>query len=227
MTADRIIVEKDGQRLARLAYERLIDLILSGQIKGGEMIQERRLAERLGVSRSPIREALILLEGEGILTRQSGGLLQVKQFTVTDYVQTLQVRRLLEPEAARNAAGRIPAAVLSDLRSKLQALRSLADKPQGLEPEDGYHRRVDDDLHDAILHRCGNALMATIVRDLRRKTRMFDLRRLPERFVQTCDEHERLLETLEAGDSDAAAEAMIAHLDAVFQSIVTRIGDLY
>ena len=227
MTADRIIVEKDGQRLARLAYERLIDLILSGQIKGGEMIQERRLAERLGVSRSPIREALILLEGEGILTRQSGGLLQVKQFTVTDYVQSLQVRRLLEPEAARNAAGRIPAAVLSDLRTKLAALRNFADDPQGLEPEDGDHRRIDDDLHDAVLHRCGNALLAGIVRDLRRKTRMFDLRRLPERFVQTCDEHERLLETLEAGDGDAAAAAMIAHLDAVFQSIVTRIGDLY
>lgn len=227
MTTDRIVVEKDGQRLARLAYERLIDLILSGQIKGGELIQERRLADRLGVSRSPIREALILLEGEGILTRQSGGLLQVKQFTVTDYVQSLQIRRLLEPEAARHAAGRIPPGTLVMLREKLRALRDFADHPQGLEPEDGDHRRVDDELHNAILDHCGNALMVDIVRDLRRKTRMFDLRRLPERFDQTCDEHELLLDTLESGDGDAAAAAMVAHLDAVFQSIVTRIGELY
>ncbi|WP_366655956.1 GntR family transcriptional regulator [Fodinicurvata sp. EGI_FJ10296] len=227
MTTDRIVVEKDGQRLARLAYERLIDLILSGQIKGGETIQERRLADRLGVSRSPIREALILLEGEGILTRQSGGLLQVKQFTVTDYVQSLQIRRLLEPEAARQAVGRIPPATLADLRTKLQALRDFADRPQGLEPEDGDHRRIDDDLHNTILDHCGNALMADIVRDVRRKTRMFDLRRLPERFVQTCNEHEHLLDTLERSDGDAAAAAMTAHLDAVFQSIVTRIGELY
>jgi DNA-binding GntR family transcriptional regulator len=227
VTTDRITVEKDGQRLAKLAYERLIDLILSNQIKGGELIQERRLAERLGVSRSPIREALLLLEGEGILTRQGGGLLQVKQFTVTDYVQSLQVRRLLEPEAARQATGRVPPFVLSELRVKLGNLRNFASEPQGLEPEDGDHRRVDDDLHNAILDHCGNSLMASIVRDLRRKTRMFDLRRLPERFIETCNEHERILEALESGDGAAATSAMTSHIDAVFQSIVNRIGELY
>lgn len=227
MITDRITVEKDGQRLARLAYERLIDLILSNQIKGGELIQERRLADRLGVSRSPIREALLLLEGEGILTRQSGGLLQVKQFTVTDYVQSLQVRRLLEPEAARQAAGRVPPIVISELRVKLRNLRRSASDPKGLEPEDGDHRRVDDELHNAILDHCGNSLMSGIVQDLRRKTRMFDLRRLPERFIETCDEHERILLALERGDASAATSAMASHLDAVFQSIVTRIGQLY
>ncbi|MCX7342340.1 MAG: GntR family transcriptional regulator [Hyphomicrobiales bacterium] len=211
-------------RLALQAYEKILDLIMSGTLKPGALIQERKLAEHLAMSRTPLRDALLMLEGEGLLVRQQGRGLQVKLLALEDFMENLYIRRQLEPEAARAAAGRIPDAVLADLAGRLDGL--IGEARSGTAPDRALAREVDNDLHDLIADAAGNRQMAAIVRNLRRQTVMFDLRSVPERLEATCAEHLALVAALRQGAGDAAADAMRRHLDGVRQSIVRRLAGL-
>lgn len=211
-----------SKRLAQQAYEKILELILSGEAKPGEMLTERRLAETLDMSRTPIRDALLMLESEGLLRRHGSRGLQVKQMRIEDYMEVLQIRLLLEPEAARLAAGHVPAETLADLRKRLQDLIDGAEKGAS-RPDRETVRAVDDGLHGAIADMAGNAHLAQIIHSLRRQTQIFDLRSIPERLTLTCQEHLVLIDCLEQGKSKEAAEAMREHLEHVRASIIRRL----
>src|SRR5258708_17508145 len=104
-----------GQR----AYDRLLGILLSGELRANDVIMERRLAEKLGISRTPLREAIRRLEGEKLLRRQKGGAIVVCPMSIEDFLNILSVRRLLEGEAARKAAGRVSVEELSDFRDRI------------------------------------------------------------------------------------------------------------
>jgi DNA-binding GntR family transcriptional regulator len=216
---------RENKRLSTFAYERVLDMIVSGQIKAGSIIRERQLAEVLQVSRTPLRDALLMLEGEGLLVRHEPRMLQVKYMTAEDYVQNLHVRRLLETEAARLATGRMDPDLLVQLRARLVMLMERAE-PRDLPIDRGEHHLIDDELHDGIAGAAGNPQMAKIIRDLRRKTRMFDLRRMPERFIGSCREHVTLIDAMLRNNPDDAAAAMAEHIDQVKRSIIERVGSL-
>jgi DNA-binding GntR family transcriptional regulator len=210
------------KRLALQAYEQVLDMIMSGHVKPGTLIQERRLADHLQMSRTPLRDGLLMLESEGLLVRQGSRGLQVRLMNVAEFVDTLAIRRLLEPEAARIAAGRIPAETVASLSARLEALLAQAGSTKA--PARNEVRSVDDALHGAISEAAGNPQMAAIIRTLRRQTQMFDLRSMPERFESTCREHLAILLALEAADGAEAANAMRTHLDCVRQSIIDRLA---
>ncbi|WP_321449661.1 GntR family transcriptional regulator [uncultured Cohaesibacter sp.] len=211
-----------SKRLAQQAYEKILELILSGEAEPGEMLTERRLAETLDMSRTPIRDALLMLESEGLLKRHGSRGLQVKQMRIEDYMEVLQIRLLLEPEAARLAAGHLSAETISDLRKRLHDLIDGAEKG-ATRPDREAVRAVDDGLHGAIANMAGNAHLAQIIHSLRRQTQIFDLRSIPERLTSTCQEHLALIDLLEQGKSEEAAEAMREHLDHVRASIIRRL----
>lgn len=210
------------RRLALQAYEKILDLILSGQARPGTLIHERRLAEMLDMSRTPVRDALLMLEGEGLLVRQGARGLQIKQMRVEDFMEALQIRLLLEPEAARMAAGRIAEPELTALAARLAAL--VADAAAGCPVDREEVRSVDDTLHGLIADAVGNAQMSTIIRTLRRQTQIFDLKNMPERLQDTCQEHLAIVRALCDGDPARSAQAMKLHLGNVRQSIVTRLA---
>jgi DNA-binding GntR family transcriptional regulator len=216
-----MLMETD-KRLALQAYEQILNLILSGQAEPGVMVTERRLADTLNMSRTPIRDALLMLEGEGLLIRQGSRGLQVKQTRVEDYMDALQVRQMLEPEAARLAAGRMPVDELDQLSEALNAL--IDDARHGkTKPERSSVRDVDDRLHGGIGDAAGNPQLAQIIRTLRRQTQIFDLRSVPERLETTCQEHLDIVGALRDGRGDDAAKAMRQHLDQVRDSIIRRL----
>lgn len=208
------------KRLALQAYEQVLDLIMSGAMKPGELIQERRLAEHLRMSRTPLRDGLLMLEGEGLLVRQGARGLQVRFMNVAEFIDNLAIRRLLEPEAARVAAGRIPGEGLAGIAVRLEALLASSHTP----PERADVRALDNDLHAAISDAAGNPQMAGIIRTLRRQTLMFDLRSVPERLPATCREHLAIVQALAEARGDEAADAMRTHLDCVRQSIIDRLA---
>lgn len=210
------------KRLAQQAYGQVLDLIMSGRLAPGTLIQERRLAEHLAMSRTPLRDALLMLEGEGLLVRRERRVLQVKFLDLEEFMENLSIRRLLEPEAARIAAGRLPASLLGDLAHRFADLLEAARSGAGAERADV--RSVDDALHSAIAEAAGNRQMATIIQGLRRQTLMFDLKSVPERLEATCHEHAAIVAALAAGKGDAAAEAMRQHLDGVRASIIHRLS---
>ncbi|HEY0569732.1 MAG TPA: GntR family transcriptional regulator [Xanthobacteraceae bacterium] len=206
--------------LSDQAYCRLRDMILTGELPGNTPLQERRLAEALEISRTPIREALSRLESEGMVIRQGGRFPVVRQWTVQQYIEVLNVRRVLEMEAAGLAAGRVPAADAARVQTAIHELM-LAPKPNAAQ-----HWSCDDMVHSLVSEGCGNGVLAELVRDLRRRTRMFDFTMLPERFKPGCLEHLEILDAVTKGEAARARTLMANHIDNVKSSILSKLQQL-
>jgi len=201
-------------------YQTLLDQIVSRRIPAGEVLEERRLADELDVSRTPLRAAMNRLLGEGMLERLSNGSIVVRSFGVTDLLELLQIRSLLESEAAAMATGRIPAEPLEGLRTRLQALLNAQT------PDEKSDWEVDNALHDLVAAYCGNRNLASMITATRRQVRMCDVERLPQRQVQAREEHLAIVQGLLSGDSARARQAMAAHLESVRRSYVNSLGYL-
>lgn len=123
----------------------------------------------------------------------------VKEFSIRELIETLHVRRPLEAEAARLAAGWVPGEALGVIEDGIKALLAAADPcPQ----QDWY---IDSQLHQALAHYNGNALLMQYIERLRLKTRMFNMRQVPERFIKGHQEHLAIIAALRAKDAEGAA----------------------
>lgn len=214
-TADETPKER---ALGNLAYEAVLDLLVSGGLHPGDPIQERALAAQLGFSRTPLREALHRLEGERLLERGANSRLFVRQVTVQEILEALHVRRLLEPDAASRAAGQIPQSELERLRRRVEELLARN------EPGNPEHQVLDADLHGVICKYCDNEMLAGIIAEVRRKTRMFSLKRLERRLGPVCHEHLAMIAALERGDGAEAARQTAEHIDNIRASILEKLA---
>jgi DNA-binding GntR family transcriptional regulator len=211
---------ESAKSLSNQAYERILDMMLSGELLGGTILQERRLAEALSISRTPTREALGRLENEGLVTRQFGRLLTVRELTVQEFIEILNVRKLLEVEAAGMAVNNVPADRAQEVRRAIDALIN-AD-----EPTVAQHWAVDDMVHGLVGEFSGNQTLANLIRDLRRRTHMFDMRRIPNRFRASCQEHLALVDAVERGDAETARRVAGTHIENVKLSIIDKLKTL-
>lgn len=217
------MLKTSEERLALNAYEQILQMVLSGEAAHGQMINERRLADMLGISRTPVRDALLMLEAEGLLVRQGTRGLQIRQMRIEEYMDALHIRQILEPEVARLAQGRISREVLQAIRDQLVEL--VDSKPStGERPDREKVRAVDDLLHGSLAKAAGNPQLADIIRTVRRRTQIFDLRSIPQRFDETCAEHLAIIDALLEGDAQKASEAMRNHLDNVQGSILQTLA---
>jgi DNA-binding GntR family transcriptional regulator len=198
-------------------YERLVDLLIRGELQPGDVIVERRIAERLDASRTPVREALGRLEAEGLVFKQPNRGVTVSPFSTEAFVELLNVRQLLESEAARRAAGRLTPARIAAIRARLE---EAAAKPS---PTLAEIWEADDLLHGEIAEAAGNSLMAGMIRDLRRRTHVFNAYRNPDMSSFSFEANEALLDAVESGDAERAREAMSQHLEAVKTAIINRL----
>ncbi len=201
-------------------YQALLDLILARELPSGSVLQERRLALRLGVSRTPVREALNRLETEGMASRDAGRILVVRGLSTRGVIEALNVRRVLEGEATALATGRIPEA---DLDAVEAAIARLMEKAVPSVDEDW---EIDNLLHGAIAAHSGNALLARLIGDLRLKTHMFNVERIPERFPTGHREHLEIVAALRAKDRDRARALVEAHVDNVKKSIIAMLSSI-
>jgi DNA-binding GntR family transcriptional regulator len=209
------LVSETGGLVERL-HGQLHEMLLMHEIPLGQPLSERQLSARLGVSRTPLREALRRLEGEGFIERRNG-VLEVKRIMLEEFVDLLKIRRLLEVEAAGAAAGTIEAGKIADLRAKLAALLT-AEKP-----ENRQRIELDLDLHRAICDHCGNRSMADMIEQLRRKSMLFVRPAAPQNFREAIRDHARLIDALADGDAAKAREAMADHIDDVLNNVLSRL----
>ena len=192
------------------------------QIQPGDLLNERRLAEMLDMSRTPARDALLILKGEGLLLRQGQRGLQVRRIQVDDFLDALQVRLLLEPAVALMAAGKVAGDILDALEDDLKAVLNNAGLT-GTDVDREQTRRIDEHLHGVITSIAGNPKLSSIVLELRRLTQFFDLESLLERVTDTCNEHMEIIAALRMGDGERAARTITFHLDQVRASIIARL----
>ena len=194
--------------------EQIMDRILTGDLQPNQTLLERPLSVALGVSRTPLREALRQLEGERFVGRRDDGILFVQGITVQDFLEVLRIRSLLEADAARAACGQVSIDELILLRKRLVSNRDAE------VPDLEEHKHIDDALHGLIAKAGGGRLMSAMIADLKLRTRMFSMDRIPSRFKPVCEEHLALIDALFAGNPDAAVAASQAHLASIRESII-------
>lgn len=195
-----------GQYLSGQAYRTVSDMIRRRELKGGDVIVEVRLAEAIGISRTPLREALQRLEGEGLLVKQAGRSFAVRHVGLAEYLQSLKVREILEGEAAALAVGRINPDSLKAARAEIENLIGQVD----------YHTQAhwqsDDNVHGLIIDACGNPVMGQMIKELRTTTRLFEIARLADRIEPDNEEHLEIIAALEASDPKQARRAAQNHI---------------
>ena len=203
-----------------VAYDFLLDRIIGGQLPGGTIIEERALTEELGLSRTPLREALGRLEGEGYLVRQ-GRKLVVHTITERDFIEILHLRKVLEAEAVSLATPRLVPAQIAALREALTELEPPAT------PSPQQRRAVDDLLHGTIAAASGNRRLAAAIEDLRQKTRAISIRLLEEAGYPIVDfnEHMAILHAIELRNPEQARFAMLAHIESARANILRKLAE--
>ena len=206
------------ETLGGSAFKRLKAMILDGSLEPGMRLSEKKFAELLGVSRTPVREAIGQLISEGLAIRTVGGTPVVNRISLNDIMEILHVRSLLECEAARKAA--LSNASTVELLSIRDEVSSFLAGPR---PEPVVHSALDMRLHGLIAQMAGSRLLIDLIEGLKIKTRMYDQGSIPERFEPGCHEHLAIIDAILTRDATDAAEAMKLHLKNVRESIISHL----
>ncbi len=201
--------EREKPSISEGAYQHLRSRIFAGELPPGTLLTERRLADALGASRTPLRTAINRLEGEGLIERTAGGGFIVRRVALDELMEILSIRRLLVSEAAALAAERMPAAQVQAL---LTATPQIAANPQ----IDVEHYWTDDDtFHRDVARGSGKLLLARMIEELRGRARMCHVKTMDRQFAAQAAEHMDILQALAAHDGAGARHATEAHIDCV------------
>lgn len=214
----RLVFDPGHEALSAHIHRRLTELIRNRILGGGYVIIEQRLAEQMGVSRTPLREALQRLEGEGMIEKNSSRSYTVRKVGLQEYMQSLKMRLLIEPESAALAAGRIPVERLKAVREEIEALHLIA----GNHTE--AHWDSDDRLHRLFGEYCGNAVMFDITERLRITTRLYEISDMRQRVDSDLVDHSAILDGLANEDEEAARSAVAAHIRNLISYALGQIG---
>jgi DNA-binding GntR family transcriptional regulator len=192
---------------AKSVYGRLREEIVSGAIVPGSPLREIALAERYGVSRTPVREALRRLEQDRLLVPGSRGM-EVRAIDPHEVVQIYDLRVLLEAEAAGQAAHARRTADLLRLEGLLSRDRGLTD------PDDPTRIRTNLEFHAAIWQATHNAVLVDLLERLTTHLVHAPHSTLAgDRWRHALDEHAHILEAIRAGDEGAARELAGGHMN--------------
>jgi DNA-binding GntR family transcriptional regulator len=190
--------------------------IMSLRIPPDTRISIDSLARELGVSQTPIREALSMLEAIGLVTKKHfAGYCSAPQLNRRQLDELYEVRLLVEPYAAGKAAERMDANDLARLVALARSMEPGASRTS-------YDRFADQDseLHDLIAHGSGNRIIVESLSRLHIHLHVFRLRFHSEVTTEAYAEHERLVEALMARDAAGAERAMRAHIERSYERLM-------
>jgi DNA-binding GntR family transcriptional regulator len=198
-----------ASRSADEIRETLEQRIVEGEFTDGERLDEVKLATRFGVSRTPLREALRMLAGSGLveLVPRRGAF--VRHPGVVELVEMFEVMAELEAMCGRHAARRISPGALAELSVAARACELAMEKQ---DPDAYYHR--NEEFHQLIYRAAGNSFLAAEAIRLQKRLRPFRRMQLRARgrMAQSMKEHAAILKALEAGDGDLAAAGLRGHV---------------
>lgn len=207
-----------SQSLSTLAYERLRQEIIELRRPPGQRLVERELATELEISRIPLREALKLLEAEGlvVIVPRQGSM--VAPFTAADVRHLYDVRESLEALAATLAARHRDAGGLAAAQAQLVAAREAMTR--------GDHGAVADanaSFHEVVIGMSGNPLLQALMQPLNARVRwLFHLAQGPDQVDHLCREHEEIHEAIAAGEAERAGRLSAEHVRATREPSLAR-----
>jgi DNA-binding GntR family transcriptional regulator len=204
----------DANGAVETAYRFIRQAIVSGDLKSGETLQESRLASRIGVSRTPVREALSRLSNEGLVVLERYRRGQVASFSRADVAEIFRLRAKLEGHGARRAALRITDAAIAHLEAVEAEMEEHFERL-------GWHKHLarfdelNNDFHATIAQAADSPRLERILAsslELPASIFNFYTEPLDERTRRTHRQHREIIDALKSRNAEWAEAAMSAHL---------------
>ena len=215
-------LRRDGSRKTRdmtwTVYSSLRESILNGALPPGESLSQVQLASQLGVSRGPLREAVRMLQREGLVEAEVNRRGRVSSFSIDDLEQLYAMRIVHESLAIRINVPRFAKRDIDALRGCLRRMEALA----------GHDLRqwqgVDREFHFTLLAHAGDRLMRTIreLYDHADRYRWLYIKGVPRALSIAADEHKAILEACVDGDAAVAAAQLARHLARTALTVLTH-----
>jgi len=203
LTFDRLPALRDR------VYDRLRTAIINGRMAPGTTLLQEQLAEQMGVSRTPIRDALDRLASEGLVTRSAGGRVNVAELSFQELSEKYTVRSVLEGLALRLAAERMNDRQLEELARILRKMREAVEQNDAPSVTE-----YGADFHDTIIASCGNEFLIQTLQSLNDSIRRY--RRvaatIPGRAMETMHEHQQVYSALQSGETETAQQLIQEHI---------------
>lgn len=208
------------RRLRDTAYVRLKDAIQHAALQPGQPLSETYLSKILGISRTPVREALQQLAQEGLVQVIPGRAVTVAAPSVQNVLNLIHVRSVLEPEVVRLVAEIAPVAVIESLRATLVKMQRAAEANDRV-----AWSRADTEWHETLGRACPNSLLAELTLQMRNRAHAISIdgQTSQSRLITCTTEHQRVVEAIAAHDTRAAEEAMRQHIFELRESMFRRL----
>ncbi len=222
MSTTLLIDENDQVRLSDKIHQLLLERILSGVMQAGDIVAEKKLALELGVSRSPVHDALRDLIKDGFLQQAKNRRPVVCRLSSADVFDIFEIRILLEGEASYKAATRMDRITLAELRKGANFLFEIEKDQTWLE----HWAQYDDHFHLCIAKASGSKrLMQDIIRH-RLSHRALNIQaESPYSFSNSLQEHIEVLDALDNRDPSQARTAMQNHIRESQALFVNKFSD--
>jgi len=195
---------------------RVRDMIIEGALAPGARIYEEQLAKTLGVSRTPMREALKTLASEGLIELAAARGAVVKRFSPKDVRDMLDVLAVLEPFAARLACKGASDEQIAELRALHDRMAALFKARNRLE-----YYKLNQDFHSGVLRLSGNAALQSA--HLAIQSRLKRIRYIgnsePRKWKDAMAEHDEMIRRLEARDGDGLAAVLARHMEHTWERV--------
>ncbi len=206
--------------LRDVVFNTLRQAILTGELKPGERLMEIHLANKLGVSRTPIREAIRKLELEGLVTMIPRRGAEVAQITEKSMNDVLEVRRALDALCVELACERITPEDTERLKLACEAFETAV-KTRDIK----QIARADVELHDIIVQATGNQRLIQLINNLSEQMYRYRFEYIKDISQHQCliDEHRMIYEAIVKNDKEAASQAAHVHIDNQKKAIIAQI----
>lgn len=208
----------DSPPLRELAYDSIRDAILDGSLAAGQRIKERDVASQMGISTTPVKEALRRLEQEGLIVSQPRRGAVVAELALTSVEEIVAIRARLESLAAKFAASRATEDELVELRAHLAKMGQLTNSSSDLAALEAANAH----FHDLVRGAARNVFLNRFVAALEPFDRSVRHQALADRAEarRGFAEHSAVLEAIEGRDGDQAAEVMLRHISRSAEFVV-------
>ena len=211
---------EQSETLQNQAYERIKALLINGQLEFDEVYSANHFAEILGVSRTPVREALLQLTGEGFFISLRGRGFKIKEFSKKQIKDFFEARKMIEAYVIEQLVDQISEEDMKPLDDSLA--RMLNDHHHS----GSYHfLEADKSFHMNLIHRYKNRLLESIMGNIRDFISIFGQKALASsgRTQEVIREHQDILEALYQKDKIKAVRAIKHHLDKTEKSLLENL----
>lgn len=201
--------------------ERIRELVLSGELEPNSRVNELELAERFGISRTPLREAIKILATEGMLELLPNRGARVAAINEAEIDEMLEVIAGLEANAARLLAGRITDSEIADIAEIHEAMIEAYEKR-----DEARYFTLNRQIHEAMMRAARNATLAQIYAGLSSRIQRFRYaaHKTPEQWQRAIDEHEEMLRLMMTRDGEKLATLMETHILGKKEPIAAQYG---